>query len=44
MRHDLMHRILRSARARRDIAASNEERHRLLEILRERSIDRIDAI
>jgi hypothetical protein len=43
-RHDLMHRILRSARARRDIAESNEERHRLLKILRERSIDQKDAI
>jgi hypothetical protein len=44
MRHDLMHRILRSARARRDIAESNEERRRLLKILRERSIDQKDAI
>ena len=42
--HDLMHRILRRDRAWRDIAESNEERRRLLKILRERSIDQKDAI
>jgi hypothetical protein len=39
-----MHRILRSARARRDVAEGNEERHWLLKILRERSINQKDAI
>jgi hypothetical protein len=43
-RHDFMHRILRKARARHDIAESDEERRRLLKFLRERAIDQKDAI